>query len=385
MIPLRSSARVTVCLIAVLPVLCSSIVIAQDDPALLVTQLPTNDSVSDGKIEARIVGLGTLALPALEQELRPGIRFKTLNELLKADGSRRYAVVRVLAQIPGEGSTDLLVRSLSDPPDNYAMTLTALGALARRTLAPDQIIALLGNQNPEIVLAGMDHADATTSVPEIKAVIERLFDMDAARAQFRNEYGAALANADILWELRLTAGKALDRDMLPEIRVRAAEILAELEREALQPTEPDKAVKISYASQAEQTICSCLNRLHSLGQPVKDLVEDAAKTAEGNHAKVLDMALARLGDQTRVAKVAEHLATADSPTVRFCAAITLRSLRDKSSILALRKALRDPYQRQDGSCLRIGDGMIHPIRVVAADALVDLGEDPKTVRAEMKK
>jgi hypothetical protein len=361
-------------------------VIAQDAAALLVSQLPTNDSVtSDGNLEAKIVDLGARALPALEQELRLGIRFKTLNELLKANGSRRYASVRVLAEIPGESSTDLLVRSLSDPPDNYAMRFTALAALAKRSLSPDQIIALLENPQPEIVLAGMDHADAKTSVPEIKAAVERLFDKDAAKAQFRNEYGAVLANADVLWEVRLTAGKALNRDMLAEIRMRAAEILDEVQREALEPTEPNKSVFTSYASQAEQSICRCLDKLHSLGQPVKDLVEDAAKTAKGNHAKVLDMALARLGDQTRVAKVADHLTTADSPTVRFCAAMTLRHLRDKSSLPALRKALRDPYQREDGSCMRIGDGMIHPIRVVAADALVDLGEDPKKVRAEMKK
>ncbi|HEV8060657.1 MAG TPA: hypothetical protein VGP68_12320, partial [Gemmataceae bacterium] len=85
----------------------------------------------------------------------------------------------------------------------------------------------------------------------------------------------------------------------------------------------------------------------------------------------------------RLAKVADHLTTADSPTVRFCAAATLRLVRDKSSIPALRRALRDPYQWQDGSCIRIGDGKIHPVRVIAADALIDLGEDPNRVRAEM--
>jgi hypothetical protein len=265
------------------------------------------------------------------------------------------------------------------------MTVGILEALGQRTLSPPQVVALLANEGPMIVLAGFHHRDAKATVPAIKAAIERLFDRDAAQSQFRNEYGVSTANADALWEVRLAAGKALNKDMVPEIRTRTVKVLADLEQEALHPTDPDRPVFISNASQAELTICDSLNKLHSLGEPARDLVEEAARTAEGNHAKVLDMALARFGDRGRVAKVADHLTAADSPTVRYCAAVTLRLVHDKSSIPALRKALRDPYQRQDGSCVRIGDGMIHPVRVIAADALIDLGEEPKRVRAEIPK
>jgi hypothetical protein len=381
----QSHARVTVVLIAALVAIRTTFAYGQEDATTLVRQLPTNDSRRDVELEKRIVDLGPLALPALEQEIHLGIRFRALNDLLKANGSRRSAVASVLARIPGKASTDLLVRALADPPDNYGMTVEILQALGQRTLSPAQVAAVLANDGPTVVLAGIHHADATASVPEIKAALERLIDKDAAQVQFRNEFGASTADADALWEIRLAAGNALHKEMTPEVRARAAKVLADLRREALHPTDPDRAVFISNASQAELAICGGLEKLRSLGEPAKDLVEEAAKTAEGNYAKILDMALARLGDRNRLAKVADHLTAADSPTVRFCAATTLRMVRDKSSIPALRKALRDPYQRQDASCVRLGDGTIYPVRMIAADALIDLGEDPKEVRAQIAK
>ena len=381
----QSHVRVTVVLIAALTAIGSTSASGQDEAAMLVKQLPTNESRRNVELEKRIADLGPMALPALEQELHLGIRFKALNELLKANGSRRSAVASVLARIPGNASIDLLVRALADPPDNYGMTVEILQTLGQRTLSAAQAVALLANDSPMIVLASIHHVDAKATVPEIKSALERLIDKDAAQAQFKNEFGASTADTDALWEVRLAASKALHKDMAPEIRVRAATVLADLQQEALHPTDPDRAVFIRNASQAELMICGGLEKLHSLGEPVKDLVEEADKTAEGNYAKVLDMALARLGDRKALAKVTDHLTTADSPTVRFCAVTTLRMVRDKSSIPALRKALHDPYQRQDASCVRIGEGKINPIRMIAADALIDLGEDPKQVRAVIAK
>jgi len=357
----------------------------QDEPAALVSRLPTNKAaLPDVELEKRIAALGARALPALERELRVGIRFKDLDQLFKSSGSRRWAVVRVLSQIPGNASTELLVKSLSDPPDCYQMTEDSLKALSKRTLSNDQIVRMLGNREPRVVLAGIEHAVENMADPDIKAAVERVFNKDTAKAQFRNEHGKPTANDDTLWNVRHSAGRALKRDRVPEMRARAKALLAELRREALHPTKPDEPAWPSSASQAEVTIGRCLNRLSKLGSPVRDLVEAAAKDAEGDHARVLDMALARLGDQARVAKVADHLIASESHTVRYCAAITLRLLRDRSSIPALRKALRDPYQRERGSCIAPRE-MVYPVRAVAAGALVDLGEDPKETRKEMRK
>lgn len=358
-----------------------------EDPVDLVERLPTNTWALPAKValEERIAKLGDRAIPALEKELRVGIRFRELNTLLGAGNSRRCAVAGVLARMPGQRSTDLLVRSLADPPDNYGMRYATLKALEARTLSAEQIVGMIGNHEPEVVLAGIAHAERTIEAPKIKAAVERIFQSGTAKAQFHNEYGASTAGADALWEVRLCAGQALKRDMVPEMRARAKVLLAELQEEALHPTKPNDPVMASYASAAEQKICSRLEKLSALGQPVKDLVQGAAVAAEGDAARVLDMALARLGDESKLAQVADHLTSAQSPTVRFCAAITLRRLANRSAIPALRRALTDPYRRLDGSCVRIkADAQIHPVRLVAADALIDLGEDPKEVRAKMR-
>ncbi|MHC4176198.1 MAG: hypothetical protein ACYSWU_01755 [Planctomycetota bacterium] len=329
--------------------------------------------------------MGDSALPALEKELRLGIPFSELNRLLGEGRSRRCAVVQVLARIPIQRSTQLLVASLADPSDTYGMRVVTLNALAQRRLSADQVLEMLANYRPDVVLAGIPHARQKMTATPIKEAVERIFDRGHAVAQFRNKNGASTASADALWEVRLAAGQALQRDMIPEMRSRAKAILATLQAEATHPTKPDTPARMSYASQAEQTICGCLKKLSALGEPVRDLVEHELKQARGDYAKVLDMALLRLGDKSRLPQVASHLVASSSPTIRFCAAVTLRVAGDPSATAALRQALRDPYRRQDGSCVRIGDGEIHPIRIVAADALVDLGEDPKAVREELKK
>ena len=147
----QTPAQLTVASTAVLLVLCSSRMLGQDAAAPLVKQLPTSQAVrQDVELEKRIADLGKLALPALANELHLGIRFKRLNQILQSGDSRRWASVRVLARIPGDESTSLLVQSLSDPPDCYGMTVTILAALASRTLSNDQIVAMLGNHDPEI-------------------------------------------------------------------------------------------------------------------------------------------------------------------------------------------------------------------------------------------
>ena len=99
------------CLFLLIAALPSLLAVAQDEAGALVRQLPTNKSARpDVELERSIADLGAQALPALEKELRLGIRFKTLNRLFESAGSRRWAVVRVLSQIPGEDSTGLLCK-----------------------------------------------------------------------------------------------------------------------------------------------------------------------------------------------------------------------------------------------------------------------------------
>jgi len=359
----------------------------QQDPDELVARLPTNRAAveSNPELEQAIATLGDPALPALEKELQPGIPFKLLNVLLRNGQSRRYAVVRVLARMNSDGSTELLVKSLADSPDNLAMEIMAIDALAARTLSSDQIVAMLENRKPTIVLAGIAHAAKRMETAPIHAAVEKIFDSEQAAAQFHNEYGAVTASADALWDVRLAAGRALQANMGPEMQLRAAKLIEQLKAEALHPANPDAAAPMSYCSQSEGTICGCLAKLATLGQPIREVVAREAKDAEGDSAKVLDMALAQLGDRASLARVTDHLIESPNHSIRVCAAMTLRRIADRSAIPALQKALHDPYHRQDGSCMRIGDGEVYPVRIVSADALVSLGEDPKTVREQLKK
>ena len=359
---------------------------AEEAPAVLVRRLPTSSSALpwDRALAETIAKQGSRALPALEQELRLGIKFKELNEVLKTNGSRRAAVVQVLARIPGQQSTDLLVRSLDDPPDNYGMRFATLKALEDRSLSQSQIGVLLRNCQPEVASAGIVHAARAAASPEIQTALETLFDQDVARKQFKNEYGAATASEDGIWEIHLAAGRALKQDMVPEIRSKAGEILARLKAESLHPSRPEEPSRMGMLSEAESIIGSQLSRLAAFGEPIKDLVEGASASAEGDYAKVLDMALARLGDRARVGRVATYLIESPSPTIRMCAALTLRLCGDRSAIPALKKALHDPYQRKDGSDIGPRDRLVYPIRVLAADALIELGEDPKKVRENLR-
>ena len=61
------------------------------------------------------------------------------------------------------------------------------------------------------------------------------------------------------------------------------------------------------------------------------------------------------------------------PAVRVCAAFELRRLKDKKLVGPFKQALTDSFKREDGGCVRIGDGMIYPVRLIASDALVELG------------
>jgi HEAT repeat protein len=358
---------------------------AGETPADLFRRLPANRTYSpaDRALEDRIVALGDQALPVIGQELRLGIQFKELNTLLQTNGSRRAAAIAVLVRIPAEKATDLLVRSLADPPDSYGMRFATLQSLTNRVLNTQQIVALLRNPEPDVALAGIAQAGRSPASPEISAAMETLFDAQQTGAQFKNEYGAATANAEKLWDVRLAAGKALHRDLLPEIRAKAREILDDLEKQVTNPNRPEEPVRMGMLAEAESNIAHDLNRLSAFGEPIRDLVEAAAASAQGDHAKVLDMALVRLGDRQRVGRVTSHLTESPSPMIRVCAAITLRLSRDRSAIPALKQALRDPYQRKDGSDVGPRDRMVYPIRILAADALVELGEDPKETRKQL--
>ena len=190
-------------------------------------------------VEAKLAARGEQALPVLERELHLGITFPELNEMLSAGQSRRWAVVTVLARIPGEKSTGLLYRSLFSPPDNFAMRSTTLATLKNRELSEEMVVGMLGHRETPVVLAGIEKAVSKAVSPKIRAALEPLTREAALEIQFKNEYGASISSKESRWDVRYAAGLALGRDMTADMRARAGEILQSLKAAAEHISEPD--------------------------------------------------------------------------------------------------------------------------------------------------
>ena len=160
----------------------------------------------------------------------------------------------------------------------------------------------------------------------------------------------------------------------------ATAALGELRNEVQNPVAPDTPAPNSYASQAELNIARVIEKLVLLGPAANDAVGKETATASGDFRKVLDMVLVRLGDTSGIDRVAGYLAETESPMIRFCAVSTLRLARDKGAVPALETALGDPYRRKDGSTPpTTADGMVYPVRMVAAEALIEMGKEAKDV------
>jgi len=338
-------------------------------------------------IEAKLAALGEQALPVLERELHLGIKFPELNEMFRGERSRphRWVVVTALALIPGEKSTGLLYRSLFDPQDNCAMQITTLTALKGRDLSEEMLVGLLGHRETPVVLAGIQKAAAKAGAPRIRATLEPLTREDALEVQFKNEYGAGTSSKESRWDVRYAAGLALGRDMTNDMRTRAGEILQSLKAAAEHFSEPDDRKSMGYVTPREGDVCRALNGLADLGPTIADLVEQEAPLAGSDHGALLDMARARLGNAASLRRVMGTMNDAPNPSLRICAAMTVRNLRNPVAKPALWKALQDTYRRESHECCAPGGSReVYPVRLIAADALIDLGEDPRQVRAALK-
>ena len=338
------------------------------------------------EIEAKLVALGEQALPVLERELHLGIKFPELNKMLGAEQSCREAVVTVLARIPGENSTGLLYRSLFNPPDNCAMRFTTLAALKDRDLSEEMLVGLLNHRETLVVLAAIEKAAQNTATPEIRAALEPLTRESVLEVQFKNEYGASTSSKETRWDVRRAAGVALGRDMTYDMRARATEILQSLKAAAEHFSDPDDRQSMGYVTPREGDVCRALGGLAGLGPPIAGLVEKETPLAGPHHAAVLEMAKAHLGNAESLQRVTAIMNEAPDPSLRICAAVTVRKLKDPAAKAALWKALKDPYRREPNECCVVPGGSreVYPVRVVAADALIDLGEDPAQVRATLK-
>jgi hypothetical protein len=142
-----------------------------------------------------------------------------------------------------------------------------------------------------------------------------------------------------------------------------------------------------YVSRTEKARLDAITRLKSFGAHALPLVLGASKHATNEYQEMLTVALAAMREDDAIFATATLMLVSERPAVRVCAALVLRGLKDKRTIDQFKKALMDPYYRQDGGCIRVGDGQIYPVRLIASDALVELGvpfEEIQRMRGETR-
>jgi HEAT repeat protein len=354
---------------------------ADDDPASLVERLPFDRDATSVEsrrddLVAALATHGDAAIDALQRELHLELRGRAEQQFTDSGKSKRYAVVRALGRIDTERSSRLLIETVRAFPDFNGLCDAVIHALDSRTLGESQLERLVSSACPPAAVYALRKAGTIRAGCPLRRVAEAVFDHDVARQQFRNFNGYPIGNEETLWEVRFAAGTALGVDMLPDMRRRTYTLVGELDA-ASHAEMAGPSVWLTSYSKVEIDINSAVARLVQLGDPVRDIVVNARKTAHDEFAQVLDFALLALGDKDRVKDVAVTLTDSPHPSLRICAARALLGAKDRRAIPALWKALADSFHRQSGACVRSpgSDGEVYPVRSIAARALVDLGED----------
>jgi hypothetical protein len=157
------------------------------------------------------------------------------------------------------------------------------------------------------------------------------------------------------------------------VLMKASEALTRLRAECDVPGQTNAAVWTAYVSATEKARHEVIAQLKTLGGEIAVEVRRELEHARGEYREMLVITLAALGDEKAVTQASELMLHSERPAVRVCAAWELRGLKDKRTLAYFKQALQDPYKRKDGSRVQIADGMVYPVRIIASDALVDLG------------
>ena len=154
--------------------------------------------------------------------------------------------------------------------------------------------------------------------------------------------------------------------------------LQQLKEQCDNPKVSNDSQWTSFASKTETVRRQSIHDLKSLGDVGFAAVHSEVRTAKNEYKQMLTVTLAALGDKDAVPETAKLMLQAEKPAVRFVAAAELRGLKNEELMPSFKKALSDPFKRRDGSC--VGPRIIYPVRLVASDALVDLGMQLEEVR-----
>jgi len=180
-------------------------------------------------------------------------------------------------------------------------------------------------------------------------------------------------------------GNGLARRKLAQDQARWS--MVRLKAECDLARQSDKELWTRGVTRTESERLNAIAQLKSLGGKIVPLVRAESQHATNEYREMLTVALAALRDDAAILEAADLMLVTERPAVRVCAALELRGVKDKRTIGHFKKALGDSYKRLDGCCMRVGDGMIYPVRRIASGALVDLGvpfEEVRKIRGEIK-
>lgn len=380
--------RIVASTLAVVLVVATAVIACaeDDDPTALVGRLPYDQDVPSRAARAEdiitaLAALGDAAVPALEREMHLELRGRDGQAFTDSGESKRQAAIRALGAIDTDRSTSVLVDTVRAFPDFNGLTDAVIHALGARRLSDAHLERLIRSACPSAVVFALRKAGTIGTGSALRASAQTVFQPDLARQQFRNVFGAQIGGEEAIWQVRLAAGRALGVDVVPDMRRRAYSLVGDLDA-ASRGDLAGPSAELSSLSQVELDIASAIDRLVELGDPVRDIVGNARKTAAGEFAVVLDCALLTCGERDRLDAVAATLVDSPHASLRVCAARALRGAKDRRTVPAWWKALADPFHRESAGCVRRpgDDGQFYPVRAIAADALIELGEDAKLVR-----
>lgn len=158
----------------------------------------------------------------------------------------------------------------------------------------------------------------------------------------------------------------------------ASEALSFLKKECDDPKMSNGCEWTSYCSATELARFRCIKQLKSLGDEAQGEARREMVAAKGEYKQMLTVTLAAFGDSTSIWQAGQLMLHARLPAVRVCAAMELSRRKDSRMLEPFKLALADGFKRRDGSC--VSHGMIYPVRLIASDALVDLGMSLEDVR-----
>ena len=306
---------------------------ADDDAKSVVARLPYDRDVPTAAshkedVESALVALGEPAMDALEREMHLELRGGDEQAFTDSGKSKRYCVIRVLGRIDTERSTRVLVETVRAYGDFAGLCDAVVRALDQRALSEAQTQRLVRSACPSAVVFALRKAGTISADSPLRAAAQNVFNHELARQQFRNVYGYPIGNEETLWNVHLAAGRALGIDMVPDMRRRAYALVGDLDAAAhgdLDGAGPP--VKVIAAPQAEIDIAEAIPRLVALSATVRDVVDNARKTAQGDFAVILDVALFAMGDTDRLDMVAAAVTDSPHPAIDI-APIRERLVRD---------------------------------------------------------